>query len=75
MPLRKGTSQATVSSNIKTLVHEWQHDGSIGTSHPTSKKKAIKQAVAIALSKAGKTRNPTTAQSRRKKSNIKANTV
>ena len=58
MPLRKGSSQSAVSSNIKTLVDDWKKDGSIGTSHPPTKKKAIKQAVAIALGKAGKSRNP-----------------
>ena len=53
MPLRKGRSQKTVSSNIKTLVHEYDHDGTIGASHPASRKKAIKQAVAISMRKAG----------------------
>ena len=57
MPLRKGSSQSVVSSNIKTLVDDWKKDGSIGTSHPLTKKKAIKQAVAIALAKTGKSRN------------------
>ncbi|MBK5103714.1 MAG: hypothetical protein JJE42_05660 [Burkholderiales bacterium] len=57
MPLRKGSSQSVVSSNIKTLVDDWKKDGSIGASHPPTKKKAIKQAVAIALGKAGKSRN------------------
>ena len=57
MPLRKGSGQSVVSSNIKTLVDDWKKDGSIGTSHPPTKKKAIKQAVAIALAKAGKSRN------------------
>ncbi len=52
MPLRKGSSHATVSSNIKTLVHDYEKTGAIGTSKPASKKKAIKQAVAIALDKA-----------------------
>jgi hypothetical protein len=56
MPLKKGSSQSVVSSNIKTLVDDWNQDGSIGTSHPLTKKKAIKQAIAIALSKAGKSR-------------------
>ena len=69
MPLRKGSSQATVSSNIKTLLDEWQQDGSIGTSHPATKKKALKQAVAIALSKAGRSRNPKAAQPSRRKPN------
>ena len=52
MPLKKGSSRKTVSSNIKTLVHDYEVSGSIGTSHPASKKKAVKQAVAIALDKA-----------------------
>jgi hypothetical protein len=56
MPLRKGSSRSVVSNNIKILVNEWKTDGSIGTSHPQTKKKAIKQAVAISLAKAGKTR-------------------
>lgn len=57
MPLRKGSSQSVVSSNIKVLVDDWKKDGLIGTSNPPTKKKAIKQAVAIALTKAGKSRN------------------
>ena len=56
MPLKKGSSKSVVSSNIKTLVDDWKRDGSIGTNHPPTKKKAVKQAVAIALSKAGKSR-------------------
>ena len=57
MPLKKGSSEAVVSSNIGTLVDDWKKNGSIGTSHPPSKEKAVKQAVAIALNKAGKSRN------------------
>ena len=57
MPLQKGSSQVVVSSNIKTLVHEWEKDGSIGSSHPATKQKAVNQAVAISLKKAGKSRN------------------
>jgi hypothetical protein len=62
MPLKKGSSDSVVSSNIHTLVHDWEKDGSIGTSHPATRKKAIKQAVAISLSKAGKSRNPRSAR-------------
>jgi hypothetical protein len=58
IPLERGASQLVVSSNIKTLVDDWEKDGSIGTSHPASRKKTIKQAVAIALTKAGKSRKP-----------------
>jgi hypothetical protein len=56
MPLKKGSSQEVVSSNIKTLVDDWKKDGSIGSSHPPTKQKAITQAVAIALTSAGKSR-------------------
>jgi hypothetical protein len=54
MPLKRGSSQSVVSGNIKTLVDDWKKNGAIGTSHPPTKQKAINQAVAIALSKAGK---------------------
>ena len=59
MPLKKGSSQDTVSTNVKKLVHEWKKDGSIGASHPKSKKQAVKQAVAISLKKAGRSRTQT----------------
>ena len=57
MPLQKGRSNRTVSANIRKLAHEYEAKGTIGVSHPASKKKAIKQAVAIAMSKAGSSRN------------------
>ena len=63
MPLRKGSSQSVVSGNIKTLVDDWKKHGAIGASHPPTKQKAVRQAVAIALSKAGKSRR---AQPRRR---------
>ncbi|MEC5387871.1 hypothetical protein VVD49_19215 [Uliginosibacterium sp. H3] len=56
MPLKNGKSQKTISENIRTLVHEYEDDGAIGNSHPASKKKAVKQAVAISLRKAGVSR-------------------
>lgn len=56
MGLKKGSSREAVSSNVKKLVHEWEDEGTIGNSHPKSKKKAIKQAVAISLKKAGKSK-------------------
>jgi hypothetical protein len=52
MPLKKGSSKKTISSNVKELMHTYKKKGKIGTSKPKSKKKAQKQAVAIALSTA-----------------------
>jgi len=52
MPLAKGKSKKTVSKNIQTLVDDYQKSGRIGTSKPANKKAAVKQATAIALSKA-----------------------
>jgi len=52
MPLKKGSSEQTVSSNIKTLMHEYQDKGSIGTSTPANAARAQQQAVAIALNSA-----------------------
>jgi hypothetical protein len=45
-----------ISRNIKKLVHNWEKDGTIGNSRPKTKKKAIKQAVAISLKKEGKSK-------------------
>ena len=56
MPLDRGSSQKTISSNISEIMGSYKKKGSIGTSKPKSKKKAQKQAVAIALSKAGKSK-------------------
>lgn len=62
MPLKKGSSRKTVSANIEEMVDEWKKDGAIGTSRPASKRKAVKQATAIALKKAGKSRSQTGAK-------------
>jgi hypothetical protein len=56
MPLKKGSGKKTISSNIKELVKTYEKKGKIGTSTPKSKKAAIKQSVAIAYSKAGKSK-------------------
>jgi hypothetical protein len=56
MPLKKGKSKKTISGNIKEVVKSYEKKGTIGTSKPKSKAKALKQAVAIAYSKAGKSR-------------------
>lgn len=58
MPLKKGSSQKTISGNIGEMVRKYKETGSIGTSKPKSKGKAVKQAVAIALSTAGKSNKP-----------------
>jgi len=57
MPLKPGSSHDTVSFNIKELVKSGKEKGHIGTSPPKSGKALQKQAVAIALRKAGKSRN------------------
>ena len=56
MPLKKGKSRKTISKNISEMVRKFKKSGKIGTSKPKSKKKAIRQAIAIALKKAGKSR-------------------
>ena len=56
MPLKKGKSDKTVSSNISEMVRSYDKSGKIGSSKPKSKQKAVKQATAIALSEAGRAR-------------------
>lgn len=56
MPLKKGSSRKTISSNIGEIVRDYKKDGMIGTSKPKNKAAAVKQAVAVAYSKAGKTK-------------------
>jgi len=56
MPLKKGSSKKTISSNIGEIVRDYKKDGMIGTSSPKSKAAAVKQAVAIAYNKAGKSK-------------------
>jgi len=58
MPLKNGSSSSTISDNITEIVHAWEKSGAIGTSHPSNKKKAVKQAVAIALGKSRKSKRP-----------------
>ena len=66
MPLKNGSSQKTISSNIKTLVHDYEVKGYIGDSKPASRKKAVKQAVAIALDMARKSKGVGSAHTKRK---------
>jgi hypothetical protein len=56
MPLMKGKSAKTISKNIGEMVRSFKESGKIGTSKPSSVRKAVKQAAAIAYSKAGKSR-------------------
>lgn len=56
MPLKKGRSKKTISSNIAELVKTFKKSRKIGNSRPKSLKKAVKQAVAIAMNKAGKSK-------------------
>jgi hypothetical protein len=56
MPLMRGSSKKTISGNIGEMVRKFKDTGKIGTSRPASKVKAIKQAVAIAFRKAGKSK-------------------
>ncbi len=53
MPLRAGHSLATARGNIAEIMRSYKRKGTIGTSTPKNKKKAVKQAVAIAMHKAG----------------------
>jgi hypothetical protein len=57
MPLKSGKSDKTVSFNIKELIHSGKEKGHIGTGPPKSGKALQKQAVAIAYSKAGRSKN------------------
>jgi len=54
MPLKKGKSKKTIQSNVKELIGSYESTGKIGTSKPKSKKKAIKQAIAISYDEARK---------------------
>lgn len=56
MPMKEGKSQKTISKNIAEMMRKYKKTGDIGTSSPKSSKAAVKQAAAIAYSKAGKSK-------------------
>lgn len=56
MPLKSGSSKKVVSANIGELVSKFKKTGKIGTSEPGSMAAAQKQAAAIALSRARKSK-------------------
>lgn len=53
MPLKSGKSKKVISENISETMRSYKKKGKIGTSRPKTKAAAQKQAVAIALRKAG----------------------
>lgn len=73
MPLKKGSSEKTIASNISTEMKSYKKKGKIGTSKPPSKKKAQQQAVAIALAKAGKSKKKKPVVSKQSKNKGKIN--
>jgi hypothetical protein len=52
MPLKKGKSKATHSSNVKEMIHSYKKTGKIGNTKPGSMKKALDIANAAAYSSA-----------------------
>ncbi len=56
MPLKRGSSKKTISTNIGEMVRKFKETGKIGTSKPGSIRQAVKQSVAIAFRKAGKSK-------------------
>jgi hypothetical protein len=52
MPLKKGKSKKTISSNIRELIRSYKEDGMIGNTKPKNMKHAMKIAAAAAYSKA-----------------------
>jgi hypothetical protein len=56
MPLMSGRSRGVVSKNISELVGSYKRKGKIGFSRPKNAAAARRQATAIALKKAGRSK-------------------
>lgn len=52
MPLKPGTSNKVKSENIKETMDSYSSSGKIGTSAPKTRRQALRQAIAVAYSKA-----------------------
>lgn len=72
MPLLNGGSQKTIDKNVSELLVTWKRNGYIGNSKPATEAAARRQAVAIAMDKAGKARKTRNKKDSNKKVNNKA---
>jgi len=50
MPIKKGKSKETFKTNVSEIMHSYKDKGTIGSSKPKSKKKALSQALGISYS-------------------------
>jgi hypothetical protein len=53
----KGSSKKTISTNIGEMASKYKRTGKIGTSRPSSKRAAMKQAAAAAYASARKSKH------------------
>lgn len=52
MPLKKGKSQKTISTNIAEIMRSWEKTGRIGNTKPKNKAEALKIAQAASYTSA-----------------------